>query len=66
MKKEIDYAKIDKISNRYIEDEYDINALVGKIMEDFNVELDIKDALKVAIREAFKLGYQTAKEQNKK
>lgn len=46
-----------------IEDEYDINVFVGKIIADYDVPPEIKDAIKEVAREAFKLGYQTAKEE---
>lgn len=55
-------AQIDSFFNASIKDEYDLNATVGKFMNEFKLPMQIKDAIKTAIREAFNLGYQAAKE----
>ncbi len=43
-----------------IDDEYDINAFVGKITAKYRVPMGVKDSIKKVAREAFKLGYETA------
>lgn len=61
--RKINHKQIDRIFEAKIEDEYDLNAAVGKLLNGFDLPMDLKDAIKTTIREAFSLGYLTAKEE---
>ena len=50
---------------RNVKDEYDFMAQAGKMMEKFDLDLDMKDKLKEVLREAINFGYNLAIEEMK-
>ena len=56
MSYQLDYKQLDKIN---IDDEYDLNAFVGKMMQNYNISIDLKDKIKHVIREAYMMGKQS-------
>lgn len=50
---------------RKVEDEYDFMAQAGKMMDKFDISLDMKDKLKDVLREAISFGFNLGVKEQK-